>query len=81
MANDSRSRPSNPAGKSGHDSHGNPFERVPGPGPKDAGRGAAGPAAIDQVEGGPERLPDDAQPDGQSNDVEDNDETDAQRRR
>ena len=33
-----------------HDTHGTPFERVPGPGPKDEGKGAAGREAIDRVE-------------------------------
>lgn len=33
-----------------HDTHGTPFERVPGPGPNDQGKGAAGREAIDRVE-------------------------------
>jgi hypothetical protein len=28
-----------------HDTHGNPIKRVPGPGPNDEGKGAAGPDA------------------------------------
>jgi hypothetical protein len=35
----------------GHDGHGTPFKRVPGPGPKDAGKGAAGAEAIERIEG------------------------------
>jgi hypothetical protein len=37
-----------------HDSHGTEFERVPGPGPKDAGKGAAGSEAMDRIERRPE---------------------------
>ncbi len=33
----------------GQDTHGNEFKRVPGPGPKDAEKGAAGPDAVEQV--------------------------------
>jgi hypothetical protein len=32
------------------DSHGNKIERVPGPGPKDAGKGAAGKEAKDRLD-------------------------------
>jgi hypothetical protein len=32
-----------------HDSHGNELKRVPGPGPKDAGKGAAGDDAVEQL--------------------------------
>jgi hypothetical protein len=41
--------PAKPA-REDHDSHGTPFERVPGPGPKDQDKGAAGREAIDRVE-------------------------------
>jgi hypothetical protein len=41
-----------------HDTHGTPMKRTPGPGPKDAGKGAAGKDAQDRVAGGPERTPD-----------------------
>jgi hypothetical protein len=41
-----------------HDDHGTSFKRVPGPGPKDAGKGAAGADAIDRLEGGLERATD-----------------------
>jgi hypothetical protein len=40
------------------DGHGTPFKRVPGPGPNDVGKGAAGANAIDRVEGGLERVRD-----------------------
>ncbi len=33
-----------------HDSHGNPIQRVPGPGPNDEGKGAAGNDAIERLE-------------------------------
>jgi hypothetical protein len=45
----SNEAPAKPA-PTDHDSHGTPFERVPGPGPKDQGKGAAGRDAIDRVE-------------------------------
>jgi hypothetical protein len=45
-------------GADDRDSHGTPFNRVPGPGPKDAGKGAAGADAIDRAEGGLERVQD-----------------------
>ncbi len=41
--------PAKPA-SADHDNHGTPFERVPGPGPKDQGKGAAGREAIERVE-------------------------------
>jgi len=41
--------PAKPAAKD-RDTHGTPFERVPGPGPNDQGKGAAGREAIDRVE-------------------------------
>jgi hypothetical protein len=40
------------------DREGKRVARVPGPGPKDAGKGAAGQEMIDRVEGGPEKVPD-----------------------
>jgi hypothetical protein len=55
-------RPTSSASKSGpdeHDSQGTPFKRVPGPGPKDASKGAAGAEAIERVKGGPGGAPDD----------------------
>jgi hypothetical protein len=45
----SKDAPAKPAEKN-QDSHGTPFERVSGPGPKDQGKGAAGREAIDRVE-------------------------------
>jgi hypothetical protein len=33
-----------------HDTHGNEFIRTPGPGPKDAGKGAQGPDATERIE-------------------------------
>jgi len=45
----SKDAPAKPA-PTDHDTHGTPFERVPGPGPKDEGKGAAGREAIDRVE-------------------------------
>ncbi len=41
--------PAKPAPRD-HDSHGTPIERVPGPGPKDQGKGAAGRDALDRIE-------------------------------
>lgn len=41
-----------------HDGRGTPFKRVPGPGPNDTGKGAAGTQAIDRLEGGLERVAD-----------------------
>lgn len=38
--------------RDGHD-----FQRVAGPGPNDAGKGAAGREAIDRMAGAPERVP------------------------
>lgn len=61
----SRERPkSSPttSGPEGHDSHGTTFKRVSGPGPNDAGKGAAGAEAINRVEGGLERVPDQSAP-------------------
>jgi hypothetical protein len=46
-------------GRAGQDSHGTPFERGPGPGPKDLEKGAMGREASDRVEGGPERTGED----------------------
>jgi hypothetical protein len=46
------------ANEEDHDSHGNAFKRVPGPGPNDAGKGAAGREALDRLAGAPERTPD-----------------------
>ncbi|HXU61316.1 MAG TPA: glycosyltransferase [Polyangia bacterium] len=45
----SKDEPAKPAPKE-HDSHGTPFERVPGPGPNDQGKGAAGREALDRIE-------------------------------
>jgi len=45
----SKDAPAQPAPKD-HDSHGTPFERVPGPGPNDQGKGAAGREALDRIE-------------------------------
>ncbi len=45
----SKDAPAKPAQKD-HDSHGTPFERVPGPGPNDEGKGAAGREALDRIE-------------------------------
>jgi len=45
----SKDEPAKPAPKD-HDSHGTPFERVPGPGPNDQGKGAAGRDALDRIE-------------------------------
>jgi len=41
--------------KEKRDAHG--FQRVAGPGPNDAGKGAAGRDAIDRMAGAPERNP------------------------
>jgi hypothetical protein len=40
----------NADGSSDRDEHGPPIERVPGPGPKDAGKGAMGKEAKDRLE-------------------------------
>jgi hypothetical protein len=40
----------NAEGSSDRDEHGTPIERVPGPGPKDAGKGAMGKEAKDRLE-------------------------------
>ena len=50
--------------------HTNPhaFERVPGPGPKDGGKGAAGAEAIERLEGGPKHAPEAAEADDDAND-------------
>lgn len=45
----SKDAPDKPA-REDHDTHGTPFERVPGPGPNDQGKGAAGREAIDRIE-------------------------------
>jgi hypothetical protein len=56
MSKPPRSRSTNVTGtKEERDAH--DFERVPGPGPNDAGKGAAGREAIDRIEGAPERVP------------------------
>jgi hypothetical protein len=39
------------AGPADTDSHGTPIRRVPGPGPKDAGKGAAGEDALKRPKG------------------------------
>ena len=44
-----KDEPAKPA-REDRDRHGTPFERVPGPGPKDQEKGAAGRDAIDRVE-------------------------------
>jgi hypothetical protein len=54
-----------PAGQD-HDGHGTPIRRVPGPGPKDAGKGAAGVDAIERVEGGLERVADQTAREGEN---------------
>jgi hypothetical protein len=53
-----------------HDEHGTPIKRTNGPGPKDAGKGAAGAAAIDRVEGRPERAESSSEPGESSADEE-----------
>lgn len=64
MANNPRNDKAAPArkgtddGKKAHDTHGTPFKRAPGPGPKDEGKGAAGKDAQERVEGGPQETPD-----------------------
>ena len=41
------------------DSHGTPFRRAPGPGPKDVDEGAMGSEATERVAGGPEHTAED----------------------
>jgi hypothetical protein len=48
----SKDAPARPAPPE-QDSHGTPFERVPGPGPKDQGKGAAGREAIERIDRNP----------------------------
>lgn len=54
--NPTTERPQSLPGSGAHDSHGTPFTRVPGPGPKDAGKGAAGKDAVERIEGGFDRV-------------------------
>ncbi|HVY37251.1 MAG TPA: hypothetical protein VHM31_04930 [Polyangia bacterium] len=48
-SNEAPAKPA-PSDRNTHDAHGTPFERVPGPGPNDQGKGAAGREALDRVE-------------------------------
>ena len=61
-------RPQSLPGSDAHDSHGTPFKRVPGPGPKDADKGAAGLDAIERIAGGFEHV--EAQQEDQEQDRE-----------
>jgi hypothetical protein len=47
---ESNTRPQDQNRSPDRDSHGTKIERVPGPGPKDAGKGAAGKEATNRVE-------------------------------
>ncbi|HEX2658880.1 MAG TPA: hypothetical protein VHU40_11435 [Polyangia bacterium] len=49
-----------------HDGQGHEFERLPGPGPKDAGKGAGGRQAIERLEGEARVRSDDGDDDGDS---------------
>ncbi len=54
------------------DSHGHAFKRVSGPGPKDAGKGAAGTEALERLGAPPSTAADDDDSDGSSDSSGDN---------
>jgi hypothetical protein len=59
MENKRGNQGQNNSNQQDRDSHRTPFQRVSGPGPNDAGKGAAGREVVDRVEGRPEHSPDD----------------------
>jgi hypothetical protein len=56
-------------GKVAQDSHGTPFKRAPGPGPKDEDEGAMGSEAVERVAGGPEHTAEDELQDEEAREV------------